>query len=79
MMGLQIGGPAVAAGLEPGDLLLAINGHPVRDYAALRPAIGAYAPGKTVTLTVRREGKQIELALKLPGRAREGAEPPGSN
>jgi S1-C subfamily serine protease len=58
-------GPAAVAGLEPRDVILSVNGRPVKDYASLRPALGAYAPGKTVALRVRRGGKEFDADAKL--------------
>jgi hypothetical protein len=58
-------GPAAAAGIEPRDVILSVNGKPVKDYASLRPAIGSYAPGKELTLRVRRGGKEFDATVKL--------------
>jgi hypothetical protein len=69
------GGPAEAAGLLAGDVLVSINDNPVRDYAAIRPAIGAYAPGKTVTVRVLRDGKEVDVALKLARSVRPEGQP----
>jgi serine protease Do len=67
------GGPASAAGVEVGDLLVAVNGKPVPDYAAVRPALGAYAPGKSVTLRVLRGEGYLDLAVTLPDSPRPRA------
>ena len=58
-------GPAAEAGLEARDVILAVNGKPVKDYVSLRPAIGSYAPGKTVTVRVRRGSKEWDAKVKL--------------
>jgi hypothetical protein len=58
-------GPAAAAGIEPRDVILSINGKPVKDYASLRPAIGSYTPGKELTLRVRRGGREFDATVKL--------------
>jgi hypothetical protein len=58
-------GPAADAGIEPRDVITAVNGKPVKDYAALRPAIGRYTPGKSVTLRVRRGDREWEAAVEL--------------
>ena len=58
-------GPAAEAGLQPRDVVLAINGKPVPDYAALRPALGAYTPGKVIALRIRRAGKESDVSVKL--------------
>ena len=58
-------GPAAGAGLERRDVILSVNGKPVKDYAALRPALGAYTPGKTVVLRIRRAGKESDVPVTL--------------
>ena len=58
-------GPAAEAGLQPRDVVLSINARPVPDYAALRPALGAYTPGKVITLRIRRAGKESDVSVKL--------------
>lgn len=48
------GGPAAQAGIEPGDVITAIDGRPVTEADELIVAIRAEAPGDAVVLTVRR-------------------------
>ncbi len=50
------GGPAAEAGIEPGDVILAFNGRPVRETAELIVAIGAQRPGDQATLTLAGSG-----------------------
>ncbi len=59
------GGPADKAGLEPGDVIRAVNGHPIEDSGDLPPLIGAMAPGSAAKLDILRNGKPIERTLKL--------------
>ncbi|WNZ08317.1 site-2 protease family protein [Streptomyces sp. 11x1] len=56
--------PAKAAGLKPGDKIVAFNGEPVDDWAALQSDIRSN-PGKQVTVTVDRDGKQLDLTATL--------------
>jgi C-terminal processing protease CtpA/Prc len=58
------GGPAAASGLEPGDLVVAVDGQPVADAAALRELVGKKAVGQPVVLDVQREGNPFRVALK---------------
>ena len=62
---VRSGGPAEKAGLEPGDVIRAVNGTPIEDSGDLPPLIGAMAPGSTVELDILRNGKPIERTLKL--------------
>jgi len=57
------GSAAARAGLRSGDLVLRAAGEPVADVAALHRAVGSRR-GAT-TLTVLREGRTVELKLKL--------------
>ena len=44
--------------LEPGDVLVAVDGVPVKTPAELRARIGTREPGDTLTLSVRRDDKK---------------------
>ena len=54
------GGPAARAGLEAGDLILAVNGQPVKDFEDVVAQITPH-PGETLSLTYRR-GKAVHTA-----------------
>ncbi len=56
------GSPAAKAGLEPGDRIVAVNGEPVAQFYDLIRLISPH-PGEPVTLTVRRDGKTLEIEL----------------
>ena len=58
-------GPADLAGIEPGDVILAIDGRPVTAADELIVAIRARAPGDAVSLTVRSEGRVREVRVVL--------------
>jgi S1-C subfamily serine protease len=59
------GGPADKAGLHKGDVIKAIDGHPVKDPSDLSSAIAVKKPGDTVTLRIERTGLTQELDVKL--------------
>ncbi|MFN4242005.1 MAG: trypsin-like peptidase domain-containing protein [Tepidisphaerales bacterium] len=62
----QVGANAPAAGqLEPGDIILAMNGQPVANVRELRERVAAAAPGTEVTFEVFREGKTTSVKVKL--------------
>ena len=64
------GGPAEAAGIQPGDVIVAIDGRPVTEADELIVAIRAKAPGDAVTLTIRADGgdREVRVVLdELPG------------
>ncbi|MFT4136667.1 M50 family metallopeptidase [Microbacterium sp.] len=54
--------PAAAAGLRPGDVLVAIDGERVDGFAAASAVIQA-SPGVPLTVTVERDGAEQELQL----------------
>jgi serine protease Do len=56
-------GPAQAGGVQPGDIILGINGKPVRTTADLVAA--AKIAGKTVALLIQRQDQQIFMPLRL--------------
>ena len=59
----QVGGAAERAGIEVGDLLLAINGKPVQSIEQLKSVLAARP--KSVALLVQREGEQIFVPVNL--------------
>jgi S1-C subfamily serine protease len=60
---------AEEAGLQEGDIVVAFNGEDVTDVAALRAAIRAMSPGDTVTVTILRDGEEMDLDVTLAERS----------
>lgn len=58
-------GPAVKAGLEPGDVVLSADGRPIEDNGDLSAYIASRAPGTTVELEVFREGRRRTVKVTL--------------
>ena len=59
----QARGPAAAAGVQPGDLLLAVNGQPAKSVEAVREAVSK--ADKAVALLVQRDGEKIFVPIRL--------------
>jgi putative serine protease PepD len=59
------GTPAARAGLEEGDIVLAVDDKAVTDGIGLIVAIRSHQPGETISLTVRRDGSQRRLEITL--------------
>ena len=61
------GSPAEKAGLQPGDVLYALNGVPLRkeNQEALAKARKEWKPGQSVTYTVQRAGADRDVTLTL--------------
>ena len=62
---VEKGGPAEHAGVEPGDVILKLNGQLVKDSSELPVQIASIAPGTTVTLEVWRNHATREISVKL--------------
>src|SRR5690606_31309467 len=58
------GSAAAAAGLEPGDRIVAVDGTATDDFAAVRERIEPN-PGETVTLSVARDGSVREVSATI--------------
>jgi serine protease Do len=59
------GSPAAKAGLQPGDIILAMDGQKLEDSRALQRKIGGMNPGTNVKLTLSRNGQTREMVVKL--------------
>ena len=58
-------GPAVHAGLEPGDVIQAVNGHAVKNPRDLALDIASIKPGDEAHLTVLHDGATKDMTLKV--------------
>lgn len=69
--------PAARAGVQLGDVIVAVDTLEVRTVSDLQAALATMDPGRTVTLRAIRYGQQVEIAVEL-GMIRSGvtAEPP---
>jgi serine protease Do len=63
-------GPASKAGLESGDVILAVDGAPIKDGDALVAIISAKRPGSSVQLTYLRNGKRETASVGIADRAK---------
>ena len=59
------GTPAAAAGIQPGDVIVALDNQPVTDPDSLSSAIGAKKPGDRVTVTYQRAGARSTAQITL--------------
>ena len=58
-------GPAAKAGLQPGDVILAVNGKPIERYGELSGNIAAMKPGTDANVDVWRSGKKLSVTVKV--------------
>jgi serine protease DegQ len=73
--GIVRGGPADRAGLKPGDVLVELEGAPVRDPTAMMNQIAQFKPGDQVRARIVRQGKPAEVELKIDRRPRPARRP----
>ena len=63
--GVLRGSPADAAGIRPGDILLAVGGKPVRDPQVMLDLIAALRPGETTAFMLRRDKGELETRVRI--------------
>jgi membrane-associated protease RseP (regulator of RpoE activity) len=63
--GSHVTSPAELAGLRVGDVVTAFDGRPVSTFTQLTDLIRPLPPGTPVTITVRRDGKLVNLHTNL--------------
>ncbi len=59
------GTPADKAGVQPGDVVLAVDGRAVDSAADLRRVLGVLRPGTAVALQLNRRGRPMEIRATL--------------
>lgn len=62
--------PAAAAGIKPGDVLLAIDGRPVATPAQARELLALHPPYDNIKLEMTRAGERLAIEAKTTGRVR---------
>ena len=79
---VEKGGPAEKAGVEPGDIIIKVDGRDVVSSNVLPRIVTQVAPGKKVVLTVWRGGQAREIAVVVaemredaPATPRRGTQP----
>jgi serine protease Do len=58
-------GPAAKAGVKTGDTIIAVDGQPINEAKDLSRKVANVAPGKTVSLTLWRDGKERSVTLEV--------------
>ncbi|HEX7748107.1 MAG TPA: DegQ family serine endoprotease [Bordetella sp.] len=57
--------PAETAGVQPGDVITAFDGKPVKRWSDLPRMVGDLKPGTATSLQVWRKGKSVKLEVKV--------------
>ncbi|MEU4481657.1 trypsin-like peptidase domain-containing protein [Micromonospora sp. NPDC023966] len=68
--GVEPAGPAAAAGLRTGDVVLRLDGHPMNDPTDLVALVRKYAPGSVVTVEYRRGSNRQNASVTLAADAK---------
>jgi len=62
---LERDGPAVKAGLKPGDIIIRVNNIDINTQSAFEEEISYHYPGDKINITYLRDGKQTSTAVTL--------------
>jgi serine protease Do len=68
---LDRNGPAAKSGIRAGDVVVAINGDRIDSSRGLIRAVAAVPPGDSVRVTVRRQGREMEISVTVGRRPAE--------
>ncbi|MGD0788972.1 MAG: trypsin-like peptidase domain-containing protein [Terracidiphilus sp.] len=71
------GGPADKGGIKIGDIIIAIDGRPIKDGDDLVNEIASRRPGSTIRLGYLRDGKQVDTTVIIGDRDKVFAEGDG--
>jgi S1-C subfamily serine protease len=63
--GVRAGGPADKAGIQPGDLIVSVDGMPTPSADDLTTVLATLKPGRRVTVEVERDGARKKLQVTL--------------
>ena len=72
-------GPAEAAGLKPGDVILDFAGSPIKDVLDLQKRVAGVEPGRATPLVVMRDHKSVTLSVKIGEQPSDDAEEAGDD
>jgi serine protease Do len=71
--GVERTSPAARAGLRQGDAILAVNGERIEGARGLIRTVAAVSPGSNVSLTIRRQGREMDVSVTVGRRPENGA------
>jgi len=62
------GSPAEAAGIQPGDVVVSVDGKPIDGYAQLSRTVALISPGSKAGVTLVRDGKERRVDVTISER-----------
>lgn len=66
---------AMAAGIQPGDIILEVEGKPIADSKHLIATVTTFSVGEEIKLKLNRQGAELEVMVLLGSRQAETADP----
>jgi hypothetical protein len=69
ILSVRTGGPAEAAGIQPGDVITSIQGRPVRNMDTLSAILQTKKPGQQLPVELLRGGRRVAIAVTLGTRS----------
>ncbi len=72
--GVFRGGPAYAAGIRPGDIMLELDGSRIADSSSMLNRIAELEPGKSASVRILRGGREMNLNITVGKRPNIGKE-----
>jgi len=64
-------GPADRAGIKPGDILIAVEGKPIKNSSEMLNQVAALSPNDTVTVTIIRNRQEKSIQVKVGVRPKQ--------
>ncbi len=64
-------GPAAKAGIKAGDVVIAVNGDKIDSSRGLIRAVAVVPPGNSVRVTLRRQGREMDISVSVGRRPTE--------
>ena len=65
---VRAGSPAARAGMQPGDIIIAVNDAPVDDMRSYAAALKRLDPGDEIRVRLRRDGQEQTLTTRVERR-----------
>ena len=65
ILAVQEGGPAAQAGIQTGDVIVSVNGAPIRTMEELVTKVRGHAPGDRLVIGLIRQGARQEVTVTL--------------
>ena len=62
---VEEGSPAAEAGMQPGDLIVAVNGETVNAQRGFIDLLYKYEPGDSISFSIFRNGGEVEVTVEL--------------